>query len=68
MSIARLYHIETAASYDPQPGRFSVGGSLMDSYSGPINMGSSFRYVVFRRAAHLGRASPKEDVQFVMNG
>lgn len=45
MSIGRLYHIETAVSYEPQPGRFSAGGSLMDSYSGPVNMGSSFRYV-----------------------
>jgi len=45
MSIGRLYHIETAVTYDPQPGRFSTGASLMDSYSGPVNMGSNFRYV-----------------------
>lgn len=45
MSIGRLYHIETTVTYDPQPGRFSSGATLMDSFSGPINMGTNFRYV-----------------------
>ena len=32
MSIGQLYHIETAVTYDPQPGRFASSTTLMDSY------------------------------------
>lgn len=45
LSIGRHYHIESVATYHPQAGRFSVGGSLSDSYSGPVNMGVNYRYV-----------------------
>ncbi len=45
LSIGRLYHIESVAQYEPQGSRFSVGGALIDSHSGPVNMGTSFRYV-----------------------
>jgi len=44
LSIGRLYHVESAAVYRPQPGTFSTNAALIDSYSGPINMGVSFRY------------------------
>lgn len=45
LSIGRLYHVETGAGYEPQSGRFSAGGSLIDSHSGPVNAGVNFRYV-----------------------
>ncbi len=45
LSIGRLYHIESGVGYEPQAGRFSVGGSVIDSYSGPVNAGVNFRYV-----------------------
>lgn len=45
MSIGRHYHISSAVSYEPQASRFATGGSLVDSYSGPLNMGVNFRYV-----------------------
>ena len=45
LSIGRLYHIESAFTYEPQRSRFSTGGSLIDSHSGPVNMGVNFRYV-----------------------
>ena len=46
LSIGRNYHIATAASYEPQAERFSIGASLVDSQSGPVNMGTNFRYIV----------------------
>jgi hypothetical protein len=45
LSIGRLYHIESGVGYEPSAGRFSVGGSLIDSHSGPINAGVNFRYL-----------------------
>jgi hypothetical protein len=45
MSIGRHYHISSAVSYEPQASRFTTGGSLVDSHSGPVNMGVNFRYV-----------------------
>lgn len=45
MSIGRLYHVESSVVYEPQNGRFATNGALADSYSGPVNMGVSFRYV-----------------------
>ncbi|MBX3269159.1 MAG: hypothetical protein KF729_02790 [Sandaracinaceae bacterium] len=45
LSIGRHYHVESAFVYEPQNARFSSGGALIDSYSGPVNMGVSFRYV-----------------------
>lgn len=45
MSIARLYHIESSIVYEPWASRFATNAALMDSYSGPVNMAVSFRYV-----------------------
>lgn len=45
MSIGRHYHIESAIVYEPQAARFATGGGLIDSHSGPVNMGVDFRYV-----------------------
>ena len=45
LSIGRLYHVESGVAYEPSASRFSVGGSVIDSYSGPVNMGVNFRYV-----------------------
>ncbi|MGE0791501.1 MAG: hypothetical protein AB7S26_37850 [Sandaracinaceae bacterium] len=45
LSIGQLYHIETSVAYEPQHSRFTTGGALIDSHSGPINMGVDFRYV-----------------------
>ena len=45
LSIGRHYHIETAVTYLPQVGRFTSGGAVADSFSGPVNMGVNFRYV-----------------------
>lgn len=45
LSIGRLYHVETGVAYEPSASRFAVGGSVIDSYSGPVNMGVNFRYV-----------------------
>ena len=45
MSIGRLYHVDTTATYEPQAGRFATSNSLMDSYSGPVNLGVNFRYI-----------------------
>lgn len=45
MSIGRHYHIESAVLYEPQAARFATGGALVDSHSGPVNMGTHFRYV-----------------------
>ncbi len=44
LSIGRLYHVESGVVYRPQRGTFATNGALIDSYSGPINMGVSFRY------------------------
>lgn len=46
LSIGRHYHVETVASYHPQAGRLGFGGSLADSYSGPVNMGVNYRYIL----------------------
>ncbi|HEY8431089.1 MAG TPA: hypothetical protein VIL20_22070 [Sandaracinaceae bacterium] len=45
LSIGRLYHVETAIGYEPGSGRLQFGGSVIDSYSGPVNAGVNFRYV-----------------------
>ncbi len=45
LSIGRLYHIETSAFYEPSAARFGFGGTLIDSYSGPVNAGVNFRYI-----------------------
>lgn len=45
MSIGQHYHVESAVVYEPQASRFTTGGGLVDSHSGPINMGVAFRYI-----------------------
>jgi len=45
MSINRAYHISSIVTYRPQASRFSTGGAVVDSHSGPVNMGASFRYI-----------------------
>ena len=45
LSIGRLYHVESSIVYEPQTSRFATNAALIDSYSGPINMGVAFRYV-----------------------
>jgi hypothetical protein len=45
LSIGRHYHVDSTVTYEPMAERFSVGGSVVDSHSGPVNMGVHFRYV-----------------------
>ncbi|HJL17200.1 MAG TPA: hypothetical protein RMH99_16150 [Sandaracinaceae bacterium LLY-WYZ-13_1] len=45
LSIGRHYHIGSSVTYEPQAARFATGGALIDSHSGPVNMGVNFRYV-----------------------
>jgi hypothetical protein len=45
LSIGRLYHIESGVFYEPTASRFGLSGSVIDSYSGPVNMGVNFRYL-----------------------
>jgi hypothetical protein len=45
LSIGRLYHVESSVVYEPQAGRFAVGGAVIDSHSGPVNAGVHFRYI-----------------------
>jgi hypothetical protein len=46
LTIGRLYHIETVVGYEPGTSRFSFGAALIDSYSSPIAMGVSYRYIL----------------------
>lgn len=45
LSIARQYQVESSAMYEPQASRVSVGGTVTDSFSGPVHAGAHFRYV-----------------------
>ncbi|MGF1467957.1 MAG: hypothetical protein ACFCGT_17690 [Sandaracinaceae bacterium] len=45
MGIGRHYHIESAGLYEPQDSRFAVGGTVVDSSSGPVQAGVHFRYI-----------------------
>lgn len=45
LSLGRHYHIESGIAYEPSASRFAVGGSVIDSHSGPVNAGIHFRYV-----------------------
>ncbi|WP_157070320.1 hypothetical protein [Sandaracinus amylolyticus] len=45
LTIGRVYHIESVAGYEPGTTRFSVGAAVVDSYSSPIAMGMSYRYI-----------------------
>jgi hypothetical protein len=46
LALSRIYHIETAVGYRPQPTNFSFGGALVDSFSSPVAMGVSYRYIL----------------------
>lgn len=46
LALSRIYHIETAVGYRPQVTNFSFGGSLVDSFSSPVAMGVSYRYLL----------------------
>lgn len=46
LTIGRVYHIESVAGYEPGTTRFSVGAAIVDSYSSPIAMGMSYRYIL----------------------
>jgi hypothetical protein len=45
LSIGRNYHIEGSVQMDPQVERFGFGATLVDSFSGPVHAGASFRYI-----------------------
>ncbi len=46
MSITRAYHIESVAGYEPGTSRFTIGAALVDSFSSPVAMGVSYRYIM----------------------
>lgn len=46
MSITRAYHIESVAGYEPGTSRFTIGAALVDSFSAPLAMGVSYRYIL----------------------
>lgn len=55
LALARVYHIEAFAGYRPQSSRFEFGASLVDSFSAPIAMGVSYRYILGNGAyGHAG--------------
>ncbi len=55
LALARIYHIETFAGYRPQSTRFDFGGALVDSFSSPVAMGVSYRYILGNgREGHAG--------------
>jgi hypothetical protein len=45
LGIGRHYHVESTTFYVPQAARFGFGAALIDSYSGPIHAGMSYRYI-----------------------
>jgi hypothetical protein len=46
LALARLYHIESIVGYEPGTTRFSAGAAVVDSYSSPVAMGMSYRYIM----------------------
>ena len=55
LALSRIYHIETAVGYRPQVQNFSFGGALVDSFSSPVAMGVSYRYILGNgRDGHAG--------------
>ncbi len=55
LALARIYHVETFAGYRPQSTRFEFGGALVDSFSSPVAMGVSYRYILGNgRDGHAG--------------
>lgn len=43
LTLARVYHIDASTGYEPQLGRLTFQSALVDSYSGPVAAGLSFR-------------------------
>lgn len=46
LALSRVYHIEAFAGYRPQTTRFEFGAALVDSFSAPVAMGVSYRYIL----------------------
>lgn len=46
MALGRVYHIEAFAGYRPQVTNFQFGAALVDSFSAPVAMGVSYRYIL----------------------
>lgn len=46
LALGRVYHIEAFAGYRPQVTNFQFGASLVDSFSAPVAMGVSYRYIL----------------------
>jgi hypothetical protein len=55
LALARIYHVETQVGYHPQDTTFGFGGALVDSFSSPVAMGVSYRYILGNgRDGHAG--------------
>lgn len=46
LALSRIYHIETMVGFRPQAMNFQFGGALVDSFSSPVAMGVSYRYIL----------------------
>ncbi|MDQ3033073.1 MAG: hypothetical protein M3Y87_11695 [Myxococcota bacterium] len=46
LTISRSYHIETIVGYEPGTTRFTAGAAIVDSFSSPVAMGMSYRYIM----------------------
>jgi hypothetical protein len=46
LTIGRLYHIESVVGYEPGTTHFTIGAAVIDSFSSPIAMGLSYRYIL----------------------
>jgi len=46
LTLGRLYHVETVLGYEPGTSRATFGASVIDSFSAPVAMGFSYRYVL----------------------
>lgn len=46
LTTTRSYHIESIVGYEPGTTRFTVGAAIVDSFSSPVAMGLSYRYIM----------------------
>ncbi len=46
LALARVYHVESVAGYDITAQRFSLGGSIVDSFSSGLAMGFGYRHLI----------------------
>lgn len=46
LALSRIYHVETLVGYRPQRTNFDFGAALIDSFSSPVAMGVSYRYIL----------------------